>query len=67
MRIGQYEYNVLVDQDQCVKNITIRFEKTFKHTFKIKVSTLLPNFILSKKGYPITEPQVKEVKLRFGN
>ena len=48
-------------------NIVNRFEKNFKHQFKIKDSQLPSNFTSSKKDSPITDLQVKEVKIRFGN
>ena len=50
-----------------MKNITNRFEKVFKHSFKLKDSLLPTSFITSKKDCPTTELQIEEVKLRFGN
>ena len=67
MRITQNSEYIMLDQDQYVKNITARFEKAFKHPFKIKNSPLPTSFIPTKKDSPVTEEQVKEVKLRFGN
>ena len=67
MRITQVENHIILDQDQYVKNIIARFEKAFKHSFKTKESPLPINFIPTKKDSPITEEQMKEVKLRFGN
>ena len=67
MRINQLNDYMSIDQEQYVKNITNRFEKAFKHSFKIKDSPLPTSFIPSKKDYPTTELQMKEVKLRFGN
>ena len=55
------------DQDQYVKNITTRFEKSFKHPFKLKDSPLPASFVPTKKDSPSTEAEVKEVKIRFGN
>ena len=56
-----------MDQDQYVKNITSRFEKSFKHPFKGNQSPLPTNFIPSKNDSPVTEDQIKEIKLKFGN
>ena len=68
MRIIQKEkYIIMLYQDQYVKNIIARFEKSFKHPFKGKQSPLPTTFIASKKDCPITEEQIKETKLRFGN
>ena len=67
MRIKQHKDYMSIDQEQYVKNITSRFEKAFKHPFKLKDSPLPTSFIPSKKDCPTTEPQRKEVKLRFGN
>ena len=51
-----------------VKSIVSRFEKSFKHQFKMKDSPLPSNFIPSKnKDSPTTDLQMKEVKIRFGN
>ena len=44
-----------------------RFEKSFKHTFKLKNTPLPSNFVPSKKDCPTTEAQSKEVKITFGN
>gem|GEM_PF-2876143 len=67
MRIRQHKDYIILDQDQYVKNITSRFEKQFKHPFKLKDSPLPSSFVPSKKDSPKTETEVKEVKLRFGN
>ena len=56
-----------MDQDQYVKNITTRFEKLFKHPFKLKDSPLPSSFIPTKKDSPSTETKIKEIKIRFGN
>ena len=56
-----------IDQDQYVKNIVSRFEKLFKHTFKLKDSPLPTSFIPSKKDSPNTDAKTKEVKIRFGD
>ena len=45
MRIMQYKDYIILDQDQYVKNITTRFEKQFKHPFKLKDSPLPSSFI----------------------
>ena len=55
-----------MDQDQYVKNITTRFEKLFKHTFKLKDSPLPASFIPTKKDSPSTNAEIKEIKIRFG-
>ena len=65
MRITQKKDNITLDQDQYVKNITSRFEKSFKHPFKGKQSPLPTSSIPSKKDSPITEEQTKEIKSRF--
>ena len=67
MRIRQEKDHISIDQDQYVRNITSRFEKAFKHPFKNKDSPLPTTFIPSKKDCPQNDPQIKEVKLRFGN
>ena len=67
MRISQFDQHIILDQDQYVKNIVSRFEKAFKHPFKTKESPLPSNFVPTKKDSPVTEEQVGEVKLRFGN
>ena len=60
MKIKQTPEHITLDQDQYVKNS--RFEKSFKHQFKIKDSPLPSNFIPSKKDSPTTALQVKEEK-----
>ncbi len=55
MRIFQKPQYINLDQDQYVKNITARFEKPFKHFFKLKDSPLPSTFVLSKKDFPITD------------
>ena len=40
MRIRQHKNYIILDQDQYVTNITTRFEKQFKHPFKLKDSPL---------------------------
>ena len=67
MRIKQHKDYMSIDQEQYVENITSRFEKVFKHPFKLKDSPLPTSFIPSKKDCPTTELQMKEVKLRSGN
>ena len=67
MRINQEKDYITIDQDQYIKNIVSRFEKSFKHSFKLKLTPLPSNFIPTKKDYPVTETQSKEVKVRFGN
>ena len=67
MRIIQKPAYITLDQDQYIKNITSRFEKLFKHSFKLKDSPLPSTFVPSKKDCPATEEQVKEIKIRFGN
>ena len=67
MRIIQKPKYITLDQDQYVKNITARFEKLFKHPFKLKDSPLPSTFVPSKKDCPSTEEQIKEIKVRFGN
>ncbi len=66
MRIRQGKSHVMIDQDQYIKNIVSRFEKLFKHTFKLK-DPPPTSFVPSKKDCPNTESEVKEVKIRFGN
>ena len=65
MRIRQHKDYITLDQ--YVKNITSRFEKQFKHSFKLKDSPLPSSFIPSKKDCPKTKTQIKETKLQFGN
>ena len=67
MRIRQGEDNIIIDQDQYVKNIVSRFEKLFKHAFKLKDSPLPTSFVPTKKDSPTTDTEIKEVKIRFGN
>ena len=67
MRVRQHMERITLDQDQYVKNITTRFEKSFKHPFKLKDSPLPASFVPTKKDSPSTEAKVKEVKIRFGN
>ena len=67
MRIKQEDDYITLDQDQYVKNIVTRFEKSFKHEFKTKDSPLPTNFVPSKKDSPTVDAQHKEIKLRFGN
>ena len=58
MHIRQHKDYITLDQDQYVKNITSRFEKQFKHSFKLKDSLLPSSFIPSKKDCPKTEADV---------
>ena len=67
MCIRQHKDYIILDQDQYVKNITSRFEKQFKHSFKLKDPPLPSSFIPSKRDCPKAETQIKETKLRFGN
>ena len=67
MCIKQEADYITLDQDQYVKNIVSRFEKSFKHEFKTKESPLPTMFITSKKDCPTVDTQLKEVKIRFGN
>ena len=67
MHIRQHKDYIILHQEQYVKNITARFEKQFKHPFKLKDSPLPSSFIPTKKDSPKTETEVKETKLRFGN
>ena len=67
MEIKQIPEYITWNQEQYVKNIVNRFEKSFKHEFKTKDSPLPNNFIPSKKDCPTTELQTIEVKIRFGN
>ena len=67
MKITQDEDYIILDQDQYVKNITTRFEKLFKHTFKLKDSQLPASFIPTKKDSLSTDAEIKEIKIRFGN
>ena len=60
-------WNDTLDQDQCVKNITSRFEKSFKNPFEDKQSPLPASFVPSKKDSSNTKEQIKEIKSRFGN
>jgi len=66
MRIRQHKEHITLDQDQYVKNITTRFKKPVKHSFKLKDSPLPASFVPTKKDYPPTEAKVKEIKIRFG-
>ena len=38
MKINQTSDFITIDQEQYIKNIVSRFEKSFKHSFKIKDS-----------------------------
>ena len=67
MKIKQSNNLIILYQEQYIKNIANRFEKSFKHQIKVKNAPLPNNFVLTKKDSPITEIQNKEVKLRFGN
>ena len=67
MCIKQEDNYITLDQDQYVKNIVSRFEKSFKHEFKTKESPLPTIFVPSKKDCPIVDTQLKEVKIWFGN
>ena len=61
MRIRQYKNYIILDQDQYVKNIITRFEKQFKHPFKLKDLPLPSSFIPTKKDSPKMETETKEV------
>ncbi len=52
MCIKQENNYITLDQKQYVKNVIARFEKSFKHEFKVKESPLPTNFIPSKKDCP---------------
>ena len=67
MNIKQTKDYIALDQNQYIKNIVNRFEKSFKHQFKVKDTPLPSNFVPTRKDYPTTETQTKDVKLRFGN
>ena len=67
MKITQTEDKITLSQEQFVKNIVSRFEKSFKHQFKVKETPLPNNFVPTKKDCSTTDSQIKEVKLRFGN
>ena len=55
MKIKQTSEHITLDQDQYVKNIVSRFEKSFKQQFKRKDIPLPSNFTPSKKDSPITD------------
>ena len=65
MEIKQIPEHISLNQDQYVKNIASRFEKSFKHKFKINDSPLPNNFTSIIKDYPTIELQIKDVKIRF--
>ena len=67
MEIKQTPENIILNQEQYVKNSVIQFEKSSKHEFKTKDSPSPNNFIPSKKDYLTTDLQTKEVKIWFGN
>ena len=67
MHIRQHKDYIILDQDQYVKNITSRFEKQFKHPFKLKDSPSPSSYLPSKKDCLKTEIEIKETKLHFGN
>ena len=50
---------ITLDQDQYIKKIVSRFEKSFKHQFKVKDTPLPSNFVPTKKDCPTTETQKK--------
>ena len=67
IQIKQIAEYISLDQDQYIKNIISRFEKSSKHQFKVKDTPLPSNFVPTRKDCPTTEIQTKEIKLRFGN
>ena len=67
MKITQSYNEITINQEQYIKNIVSGFEKSFKHQFKIKKTTLRNNFIPTRKDCPTADTQTKEDKLRFGN
>ena len=67
MKITQHKDYIILDQDQYVKNITTRFEKLFKHPFKLKQYPLPVSFIPTKKDSLFTDDVIKEIKIRFAN
>ena len=62
IKIKQNSEHITLDQGQYVNNIVSRFEKSFKHQFKIKDNPLPRNFSPCKKDSPTTNLRVKEVK-----
>ena len=67
MQIKQSNNHITLDQEQYIKKIMNRFEKNFKHQFKVKNTPLPNNFVPSKKDSTTTEPQNNEIKFRLGN
>ena len=67
MKIKQAKEYITLEQDQYIKIIVSRFEKSFNHQFKVKDTCLTSNFATTRKDCPTTETQSKEVKLRLGN
>ena len=61
MRIKQEKEYITIDQYQYIENIVSWFEKSFKHSLKLKLTLLPSNFIPTKKDCPVTETQSKEV------
>ena len=55
MMITQKPRYITLDQDQYVKNITARFEKIFKHPFKLKDPPSPSTFVPSKRDCPSTD------------
>ena len=63
MRIREGKNHIMIDQDQYVKNIVSRFEKLFKHTFKLKDSPLPTSFIpFKRKIVQIQTPKQRKSK-----
>ena len=60
MKIKYTTEYITLDQDQYIKNIVSRFEKSFKHQFKVKETPLPSNFVPTRKDCPTTETQTKE-------
>ena len=55
MRLVRKKNYISLDQDQYVKDITVNFEKNFKHPFKGRQSILPTNFTPAKRDNPTTK------------
>ena len=65
MRITQNQDFISLDQDQYVKNTISRFEKSFKHPFKKKVSQLDFQFLLcqQRKTAPLLMNKLRKQRI----
>ena len=65
MKINQSDNHISLNQEYYIQILVSRLEKNSKHQFKVNDTSILNHFVPTKKEYPTTDIENKEVRLRF--